>query len=787
MKKITLLIAVLLACFSIGNTQAQDFAIVGYNGSTPDGFSIVALTAITGSSTYYITDNEWSNAGNAFNTGEGIWTYTAPAAGLAAGDVITFAEVTSNTWTLACDGTIPDCGSATPILGTSITISSSGTEALYIYSDSDGGDGTTGVTEVHSAIFRLGTLPANEDPSDAGIGVYPNAIVVQGFTAAGDHREYTAALRSPGPTSRANLENPANYDQTTTAGNVSLSTTRFDNINLAGSNPVLTVTASPASVAENSGSGITYTFTLDAPAAVATTVNFNVSGTATFPTDYGQSGAATFGAASGTVNIAMGGTTAAVILTPVGDTTLEGNETAILTAVSGTGYDVGVPSSGTGTFTNDDTLTTTPLTAVVGLNENSANTTVNEAFSFVALDDIPANTTIYFTENEWSNNLLAFNTGEAVIMWTSTAILPRGEVVVSTETAANTFTTSCNGGSCGTTTHVAGSGNFALTSTGDALYSYTDTDSDPSNGVTQVDSVLFLGPGPGGPIPSNDNPVSAYTGAVVVDGFPATNPAKTEYTPGLRGVTVDQANFTNTANWDHATATAALSTVPFADIIIATGPTLPLATVTVAPASVVEDSGTPLVYTFSLNTAAVGDITIDFSVMGSAAFTTDYTQTGAATFNATAGTVVITNGNTSTNVTVTPVVDTMVEPTETVELTIVSGTGYNAGSPNDATGSITNDDLSSSDPLVGVVGVNHLPNDALSFVAVQDIPAGSVIYFTDNEFDSANVTFNTGEMILAWTAPAVVTPRGDVIVITETAPNTLTVTCSGTGGIACGT
>ncbi len=785
MRKITSLLTLVFSFIFFGNIYSQDFAIVGYNGSTPDGLSIVALTTIAGGSTYYMTDNEWSNAGNAFNAGEGVYSYTVPAGGLVAGDVINFAEAAGNTFNVACDGSIGACGTAGAILGTSITISATGTEALYIFSASNGADPLNTVTSIHGAIFRLGTLPADEDPR----GDYPTAIMVQGFTLNGSHRQYTPSLRSPGPTSRANLENPANYDENGSATYVVFSTTRFANINLAGANPVLTVSAAPASVAENSGSSITYTFTLDAAAAANTTVNFNVSGTATFSSDYTQSGAATFNATSGTVVINSGATTAAITITPVGDTTLEGNETAILTAVAGTGYDVGVPSGATGTINNDDTQTTTPMTAVVGLNENSANTSIGEAFSFVALDDIPAGTTIYFTEEEWSNNTLAFATGtEAVVSWSSAAILPRGEVVVVTESTvtANTFTTSCNGGSCGTATIESGS--FALSSTGEGFYSYTDTDNDPTNGVTQVDSVLFTGPG-GGAIPSDQNPASGYLGAVVVDGFPAVNPQLTEYNPALRGVTVDQANFQNTGNWLHMQTVGGLSTVPFADIIIATGPTLPVATLGLAPTSVVEDSGTPLVFTFSLSSPASGDTTINFDVAGSATLTTDYTQSGAATFGATSGTVVIQDGTSSTAVNITPVVDTDVEPTEMVELTITSGTGYNVGTPNDLTGDITNDDTSGSDPLVAMVGVNHdTPNpDGISFVAVKDIPAGTEIYFTDNEYDSANVVFNSSEMVLLWTSPGVVTPRGDVIVITETAPNILAVTCSGTGGIACGT
>src|SRR6185503_9858112 len=53
----------------------------------------------------------------------------------------------------------------------------------------------------------------------------------------------------------------------------------------------VTVAVSPTSVAENSGSSMTYTFTRSGDTSAAVVVNFSVGGTATFSTDYNQSGA----------------------------------------------------------------------------------------------------------------------------------------------------------------------------------------------------------------------------------------------------------------------------------------------------------------------------------------------------------------------------------------------------------------------------------------------------------------------------------------------------------------
>ena len=98
---------------------------------------------------------------------------------------------------------------------------------------------------------------------------------------------------------------------------------------------------------------------------------------------------------------------------------------------------------------------------------------------------------------------------------------------------------------------------------------------------------------------------------------------------------------------------------------------LPDVTVTVAPLSVSEDGATNLVYTFTRDGSTANALTVNFSVGGTASFTEpDYTQTGAATFTATSGTVVIPGGSSTATVTIDPSADVTVEPDETVILTV---------------------------------------------------------------------------------------------------------------------
>lgn len=120
--------------------------------------------------------------------------------------------------------------------------------------------------------------------------------------------------------------------------------------------------------------------------------------------------------------------------------------------------------------------------------------------------------------------------------------------------------------------------------------------------------------------------------------------------------------------------------------------TPPSVSVTVSPASVLEDGASNLVYTFTRNPSSSSALTVNFNVGGTATFNTDYTQSGAATFNGSSGTISIPANATTASVTINPTADTDKEPDETVQLTVTSGTGYSVGTPSSATGAVTADD-----------------------------------------------------------------------------------------------
>lgn len=113
---------------------------------------------------------------------------------------------------------------------------------------------------------------------------------------------------------------------------------------------------------------------------------------------------------------------------------------------------------------------------------------------------------------------------------------------------------------------------------------------------------------------------------------------------------------------------------------------VPSATISVSPASVVEDGAPNLVYTVILNQAnPAAATTVNYTIGGTAANGTDYATIASP--------LVIAAGNTTGTITVNPTADATIEADETVTLTLAAGAGYTVGVPNAATGTILNDDL----------------------------------------------------------------------------------------------
>ena len=224
-----------------------------------------------------------------------------------------------------------------------------------------------------------------------------------------------------------------------------------------------------------------------------------------------------------------------------------------------------------------------------------------------------------------------------------------------------------------------------------------------------------------------------------------------------------------------------------------------------APLSVDEDGVSNLVYTFTRTGSTTGALTVNFTIGGTADFSTDYTQTGAATVVPPNGTVIFGAGNSTATVTVDPSADGTTEADETVILTVIAGTGYEVGAPDSATGTINNDDnavsvavspLSTTEDGAGNLVYTFTRGDSSGALTVSFSIGGTATFNTDyTQTGAATFTPPTGTVTFAdgsMTTTVTVDPSADlsvepdetvILTVTAGAGYTVGVPASATGTI----
>lgn len=120
----------------------------------------------------------------------------------------------------------------------------------------------------------------------------------------------------------------------------------------------------------------------------------------------------------------------------------------------------------------------TLLLAAAAINANAAISTGDIAFtsfnadedglSFVSFSNIEANTTIYFSDNEWTGS--AFNTGESYNQWNSGASTIAAGTVIRFSTYDKASLTASSG-SLGRVT-VSGNSNWGISNSNETIYAY---------------------------------------------------------------------------------------------------------------------------------------------------------------------------------------------------------------------------------------------------------------------------------------------------------------------------
>jgi hypothetical protein len=438
-----------------------------------------------------------------------------------------------------------------------------------------------------------------------------------------------------------------------------------------------------------------------------------VDGTATFTSDYTQSGASSFSATTGKVAFGAGASTATVTLDPLADSTVETDETVDLTVTTGSGYTVGSPAAASGTITNDDLSTVSVAVSPSSVTEDGTGTLV---YTFTRVGDTtdPLNVgftvdgTATFTSDYTQSGASSFSATTGKVAFgagasTATVTLdPLADSTVETDETVDLTVTTGSGYTVGSPAAASG------TITNDDLSTVSVAVS-PSSVIEDGTGILVY------TFTRVGDTTGSLTANFTVSGTAAftsdyTQTDAASFSTSAGTVTFSAGSSTATVTLDPL-ADSTVETDETADLTVAVGSgytlgtprsasgtitndDLPTVSVAVSPSSVTEDGTGILVYTFTRVGDTTGSLTANFTVDGTATFTSDYTQSGASSFSATTGKVAFGAGASTATVTLDPVVDSTVETDETVDLTVTTGSGYTVGSPAAASGTITNDDLS---------------------------------------------------------------------------------------------
>ena len=134
---------------------------------------------------------------------------------------------------------------------------------------------------------------------------------------------------------------------------------------------------------------------------------------------------------------------------------------------------------------------------------------------------------------------------------------------------------------------------------------------------------------------------------------------------------------------------------------------LPSITLTLAIASVLEDGTQNLVYTFTRTGITTNSLTVNYGITGTAD-ATDYTGATPSTGK----TITFAAGSATATLTIDPTADALVEPDETVILTLATGTDYTIGTTTAVTGTITNDDAA---PVFAISSASATEGGVITF------------------------------------------------------------------------
>jgi len=181
---------------------------------------------------------------------------------------------------------------------------------------------------------------------------------------------------------------------------------------------------------------------------------------------------------------------------------------------------------------------------------------------------------------------------------------------------------------------------------------------------------------------------------------------------------------------------------------------IPKISLAIAPATVLENGITNLVYTFTRTGITTSTLSVNYNVSGTTTFGNDYSQNGASIFSASTGTVIFAVNSATATVTIDPSADIIFESDETITLTLVNGSGYNIDTTTPVTGTIANDE---SVPIFAFASANATEGGPTVFTitrtgdaqATQSVTVTASIGATDNVISASDFTAKTETLSFA--------------------------------------
>ena len=450
--------------------------------------------------------------------------------------------------------------------------------------------------------------------------------------------------------------------------------------------PTVTLAGSASSIAENAGSSVTLTATLNNATSEDVTVTIGTSGAATEGTDY---------ATISNITISAGDTTGTASFTPTNDSTYEGNEAAAvaITAVSGGSATESGTQSVSITITDDESAPTVTLSAA------SSSIYENAGTSVVLTATLSSATTADVTVSISTSGTGTEGTDYATV---SDITISAGDT-----TGTANFTPTNDSGSEGNETAIiaiSGVSGGSATESGTQSVTITIIDDESVPKATLAVSASSINENAGSSLTitatisstsSSDVTVSISTSGAATEG--------TDYAT-ISDITISAGDTTGTASFtptddsiyeDDEAAAVAISGVSGGNAIedgtqsvsitISENESAPTVTLATSASSIAENAGSSLTLTATASGAADADITVSITPTGTGTEGTDYSTISDITISA---------GDTTGTVSFTPTNDSTYEGSETaiVAITGVSGGGASESGTQSTTITITDDE-----------------------------------------------------------------------------------------------